>query len=533
MKRVLVAINAKYTHTNLAVRYLKNALTGQGIPCEFVEYTINQPVREIVAGVAAFEPEQILFSCYLWNISYVCRVGGDLRRIFPNATILLGGPEVSFEPEMLLPSFPFADGILCGEGEVQIGPILTSSHIGGIYRPTRYVDLDDLPFPYGDELPKDRVIYYESSRGCPFGCAYCLSSADRVTRYRSISLVFQDLERMIKAQVMQVKFVDRTFNIDSERAITIWRFLIEHDNGYTSFQMEIGGDLLTNEMLDLFAKARPGLFQLEVGVQSTHRETLHQVCRDTDLDKLKAAMLHIHRHGHVHRHLDLIAGLPGESFQRFLQSFDEVFSLHPEQLQLGFLKLLRGSALYGRREALGLVHSSYPPYEILETPCISFAELTQLKKLEQIVEIYYNSGRFSYQLAFLLAQVSSPAETFLALADRLPDRAMGKYEAYDLLYEFISANITTNASLKKLSWLMRLDICLHERPRKLPIHCEVGMTAHFKNEIRTLGLDPSLHFEVFPFDFTKDGMPPETVAVTFDYQKRDPAGRASFQKIGL
>ena len=338
---LLVAVNARYSHTNLAVRYLKNALEGAGIPAEFVEYTINQPVGEILADLCRSGARRFLFSCYIWNREYVCRLGEQLRLIDPDYVLLVGGPEVSFDPEEQLTALPWADGILAGEGEVLVPQVLAAQwRPQGVFQGTGYVDLDTLPFPYEplDQLPH-RVLYYESSRGCPFGCAYCLSSADRVVRTRSLDLVFQDLQRFLDARVMQVKFVDRTFNLDGDRALAIWEYLAAHDNGVTGFQMELGGDLTRPEAVELLRRARPGLFQLEIGVQSTCPAALEAACRSTDLDRLFANVRAVGEGGNVHQHLDLIAGLPGEGFCRFGQSFDQVVALRPQQLQLELRRL--------------------------------------------------------------------------------------------------------------------------------------------------------------------------------------------------
>lgn len=534
MKPVLVAINARYSHTNLAVRYLRQALQEAGIGCEIAEHTINQPVREIVADIAQRQPSHILFSCYLWNIDYVRRAGSDLRRLFPSVPILLGGPEVSFDSEALLKQLPFAGAIISGEGEPVIADAVKSNGLHGVYRAKAYVNLDKLAFPYDDLADlQHRVLYYESSRGCPFGCSYCLSSADRQVRTRSLPLVFSDLQRFLDAGVMQVKFVDRTFNLDASRAIKIWSYLMEHDNGKTSFQMEIGADLLTEKQLALLSKARPNLFQFEAGVQSTKASVLEAVCRPSNLKKLQQNMRKLRQNANIHCHLDLIAGLPGESFLEFLKSYDDVFAMHPQQLQLGFLKLLRGSRLYQEQESLGLACSMYPPYEILSTPSISFPELVKLKQLEEMTEIYYNSGRFALELGYLLSDAPSPARFFLSLADTLPKRNISKYEYYDLLYAFSQSLHPGEASLEKLRWLMRADLCLHERPRKLPISCPPGNAQPYRREIAALGLPKEWYADVFPFDFSSPHAPEKPLIVAFDYKHRSPNGNAAFHQYPL
>lgn len=524
MKTILVALNAKFSHTNLAVRYLRHSLLAAGIPCEIAEFTINQPVRAIVAALASRQPEALLFSCYLWNIELVSRIGGDLRMLFPKARILLGGPEVSYEAEALLPRFPFADGILCGEGELLAPKVLLGDDIHGVYHPEQYTNLDESPFPYDDLADlKHRVLYYESTRGCPFGCSYCLSSADRKLRRRALPLVFADLQKFLDARVMCVKFVDRTFNLLPERALAIWEYILAHDNGVTCFQMELGGDLITPAQLALLRQARPGLLQFEIGIQSTDAHTLESVCRKTDFQRLSENIRAIKDMGNIHCHLDLIAGLPGEGFERFLQSYDDVFALAPEQLQLGFLKLLRGSALWQARERYGLRHSGYAPYEVLETRDISFGELVRLQQLEEMTEIYYNSGRFSLALAFLLKQAASPARFLLSLAETMPESTPGKYDYYDLLFSFGSRSLD-EAGKETLRWLIRADLCLHERPRKLPACCPEGIRPR---RAALEALPKEFYAEVFPFSFQDCRMINEPVLTVFDYTNRTLSGHAA------
>lgn len=532
MKTLLVAINAKYSHTNLAVRSLKKVLDSAGIPAESAEFTINQTPDDVLREIVAFTPERVLFSCYIWNIAMVRRVGADLRLLFPEASILLGGPEVSFDAEKQLASMPWADGILCGEGEGQITRVLAEDRPRGVFYADGFVDLDTLPFPYEDlDALQNRVIYYESTRGCPFGCSYCLSSADRTTRTRSLPLVFADLQRLLDARVMQVKFVDRTFNLDAKRALQIWRYLAVHDNRITCFQMELGGDLLTEEQLAFLKTVRPGLFQFEIGVQSTCGETMETVCRKTDFAKLRAHVLAVKSAGNIHQHLDLIAGLPGEGFERFGKSYDEVFALRPEQLQLGFLKLLRGSRLYAQRGAYGLVHSEYPPYEILRTRELSFSELTRLKLVEEMTEVYYNSGRFEKTLEYLLRFCPSPFEAFLALGERMPrQRSVGKYEHYDLLFAFAAER---GCDPKVIRWLVRFDLLRKERPKKLPDCCGESLNGLYRRELAQLHLLKSQAAEVFPFDVTASEHTPGAVAVVCDYEAKDALGRAAYEKIPL
>ncbi|MDD4808355.1 MAG: DUF4080 domain-containing protein [Oscillospiraceae bacterium] len=532
MKTLLVAINAKFSHTNLAVRCLKKALEAAGTAAEIAEFTINQPVDLILREIAAFAPERILFSCYIWNIALVRRIGADLRLLFPEASILLGGPEVSFDAQILLKKMPWADGILCGEGEGLIARVLAESRPRGVFCADGFIDLDTLPFPYDDlDTLQNRVIYYESTRGCPFGCSYCLSSADRTTRRRSLPLVFADLQRLLDARVMQVKFVDRTFNLYPDRALQIWQYLAAHDNGTTCFQMELGGDLSNNEQISFLKTVRPGLFQFEIGVQSTCGQTMETVCRRTDFAKLSQNVLAVQSAGNIHQHLDLIAGLPGEDFERFAQSYDEVFALHPEQLQLGFLKLLRGSMLYAQRGEYGLVHSDYPPYEVLRTPELSFHDLTRLKSVEEMTEVYYNSGRFENTLGYLWEVCRSPFQAFLTLGEQMPTmRSVGKYEYYDLLFAFA---VKQGCDPEILCWLVRFDLLRNERPKKLPACCGEGMTGQFRKELAQLGLPKNWAAEVFPFDVSDRKRIRGKVVIACDYARRDALGHAYCETFAL
>ena len=530
MDTLLIALNAKYSHTNPAVRYLRHALCSAGIAVEIAEFTINQPPREILTALAARVGEsgapRFLFSCYIWNITMVRQLGSDLRTLYPDCTIVLGGPEVGLDADSLPEQgFSFADAVVCGEGETVLPELLRTDRPHGVHTSDLPVDLDTLPFPYDDlALLQHRVIYYESSRGCPFRCAYCLSGGETRVRERSLPLVFDDLQRLLDARVMQVKFVDRTFNVQAARAEAIWSFLCEQDNGVTSFQMEVGGDLLTPGQIAVLNSARPGLFQLEVGVQSTCEAALLASCRQCDFARLSENVRALRAENRVHLHLDLIAGLPEEGFERFLCSFDEVFALTPHQLQLGFLKLLRGAPLYQKREQYQLLHSSYPPYEVLSTGALSFAEICRLRQMEEVVEIYYNSGRFSALLDDLLGREPSPARFFLALATFLPAQKPAKYDYYDYLFRF---GRQRGGNEVRMAWLMRYDLCRHERPRRLPEHAAKALGR--EHGALPTHDDPAVHMELFPFDPAGGADAP--VALAFDYRERDFCGRAAVTRV--
>ena len=524
-KILLVGINSKFSHTNLAIRYLCHALAENSIKSSFSEYTINQPVRDILSDIASQQPDILLFSVYIWNIDYVLKISKAYKLMYPDTVIIAGGPEVSFGYEQFLVKNPHINAVITGEGEAVLPGVLMQDNIQGVYKSYTYIDMDALLFPYDDlKSLGNRVLYYESTRGCPFGCAYCLSSADRVVRYRSLPLVFSDLQKFLDAGSMQVKFVDRTFNVNPERAYAIWEYLIEHDNGKTSFQMEIGGDLTNEKQLELLKKARVGLFQFEIGVQSTYEKTLNSVARKTDLEKLRQNVKAVKSFGNIHQHLDLIAGLPYENFERFKESYNDVFSMKPEMLQLGFLKLLEGSTLYKEKDALKLISSPFAPYEILSTPCMDFKELSRLKKVDDMTETYYNSGRFSRELEYILSIKNDPFDLFLNLGERLPQRPLSKYEFYDHLFEYAAS---IGADKEKLSWLMRLDLCLHEKLGKLPLNCSHGALPEEKRERLPRGREADIFYDLLPKNILNlKETSQELTVVAFNYKERDPHGHA-------
>lgn len=433
MKTLLVAINAQYIHTNLAVRYLcRYQDLDKSQDVSFAEFTINQLPEQIFRRIYEQNPDLLCFSCYLWNIRTVLQLADDYKQLRPEAKILLGGPEVSYDGEALLRDHPAVDFIIAGEGEKVLRPLLDclssavgekdlSSVPGLVYRGKAGqpisnprpapMELGQLPFPYEGELDelKNRLVYYETSRGCPFNCRYCLSSAEHGVRFQPLEKVFRELQYFLDARVRQVKLVDRTFNCKRSHYRPILQYLLERDNGITNFHLEVSADLLEEEDLALLSRARPGLFQLEIGVQTTHPETAAAVDRLAPFERIAHAVEQIHRFRNIHCHLDLIAGLPQEGYADFARSFDDVFSLRPEQLQLGFLKLLKGSYLREHAAALGLKFCSAPPYEVLASDKLSFGELSRLKGIEEMVEIYYNSGRFEQTLVFLLDSWSASA----------------------------------------------------------------------------------------------------------------------------
>ena len=461
MKILLNAVNAKYIHSNLAVYSIRANAGEYRDQIELGEYTINQYVEEILQDIYKKKPDLIAFSCYIWNIRHIRDLVRELRKVLPKVPIWLGGPEASYDAEGLLKNYPEVTGVLVGEGEESFyelckfydGKLKSLDEVNGIayckdgeivVKPYAFVkDLSSLKFAYEDFQDfEHKIIYYESSRGCPFSCSYCLSSIDKSVRFRSLDQVKAELQTFIDAKVPQVKFVDRTFNCKVSHAMAIWNFIHENDNGITNFHFEVAADLITEEELELFAKMRKGLIQLEIGVQSTNEETVCEIRRKMNFTKVADMVTRVKNLGNIHQHLDLIAGLPNEDYESFGKSFNDVFALYPEQLQLGFLKVLKGSYMYENKEAYGLVYRSEPPYEVLSTNWVSYDEMIRLKGIEQMVELYYNSHQYDRTLNAVLEEEDSAFGFFESLADDY--RAKGYHlvnhsrkEKYYILKDFL------------------------------------------------------------------------------------------------
>lgn len=452
MKILLTAINAKYIHSNLAVyslrAYAKKYAACRG-HCEIslAEYTINHSVSYILEGIYKEKPDVLCFSCYIWNMAYVEELIEEFHKLCPEVPIWVGGPEVSYEVESFLQTHPEVTGVMIGEGEKTFCRLCDSygeyfsgkqdaaqegtepaglGQVAGIaYRSRRQVvytaaqeplDMSTIPFCY-DKIEdfRNRIIYYESSRGCPFSCSYCLSSVDKKLRFRNLALVKQELQFFLDEEAAQVKFVDRTFNCSHGHAMEIWSYIKEHDNGITNFHFEISADLLTKEELDLIGSMRPGLIQLEIGVQSTNEATIKEIHRTMRLERLKEVVREVQSHGNIHEHLDLIAGLPYEDYDTFAKSFDEIYALKPNQLQLGFLKVLKGSYMYEHAAEYGICYRSRPPYEVLKTDWLSFDEVLRIKQVEEMLEVYYNSGQFEVTMKLLDVLFPSAFDMFCRL----------------------------------------------------------------------------------------------------------------------
>lgn len=450
MKILLAAINAKYIHSNLAVYCLKayakmhcQSEYGNGeIEIEIGEYTINQQIDDIMRDVYERQPDVLCLSCYIWNLKYVEELIREMKKVRPDLIIWTGGPEVSYDAPEVLKRLPEVAGVMKGEGEktfceVSMAYLQTEkengnlkvsderfSEIDGItYRDSEGMikenawrepmDLSEVPFVY-DQLEdfEHKIIYYETSRGCPFSCSYCLSSIDKRLRFRSLDLVFKELQFFLDHKVPQVKFVDRTFNCKHDHAKAIWQYIAEHDNGITNFHFEVSADLLNEEELNIITGMRPGLIQLEIGVQSTNADTIREIHRTMNLEELAKKVDRVNRAGNIHQHLDLIAGLPFEDLKSFAKSFDDVYRMRPEQLQLGFLKVLKGSYMESKKEDYGLQYKSLPPYEVLSTKWISYEEILHLKGIEEMVEVYYNSRQFEETIEALEKEYESAFSMF-------------------------------------------------------------------------------------------------------------------------
>ena len=470
MNILLVGINAKYIHSNPAI-YSLAAYAGEfedknGISmCNHIhiaEYTINQQIEDIEADIYKRMPDMLAISCYIWNFVMVQELIEDIHQVRPDLPIWLGGPEVSFHPEQLMQKFPFLAGIMIGEGEQTFVELVQKyvaeeqdngvseenvkrelsdmTNIAGLYLPSGYtaerecLALDAIPFLYSDLTDfENRIIYYESSRGCPFRCKYCLSSIDKKLRFRSLDLVKKELQFFLDNKVPQVKFIDRTFNVKHEYALAIWTYINENDNGVTNFHFEISADLLTDEEIILLNSMRKGLVQLEIGVQSTNSDTIQAINRNMDLCKLKNAVEKVNAAGNIHQHLDLIAGLPYEDYMSFHDSFNDVYAMHPEQLQLGFLKVLKGSAMEAQADEYGIGYRKKPPYEVLYTKWLSYNDIIRLKRVEEMVELFYNSGQFAHTIRFL---------------EVLFDDA---FKLYETLGDYYEANGYLTASSKRIA----------------------------------------------------------------------------------
>lgn len=543
MKFLLAAINAKYIHSNLGIYSLKKyteeklrkeRLYGENLQrenlqrenlqrenpqlenpqlenpqIEIGEYTINNQMEYILQDIYRHNPGMTGFSCYIWNILYVKELVRDIKKVRPAMKIWLGGPEVSYNARELLETMPEVDGIMIGEGEESFYNLVKSyealkgqtgesfyaalSDVHGLtYRNAEgmivenpispLMDLNHIPFPYGDLAGMEhRIIYYESSRGCPFSCSYCLSSIDKTVRFRDTALVKKELSFFLEHRVPQIKFVDRTFNCRRDHAMEIWSYILEHDNGVTNFHFEISADLLGEEEMALMERMRPGLIQLEIGVQTTNQDTIREIRRSMNLLRVKEAVARVNSFKNIHQHLDLIAGLPYEDYDSFKRSFNDVYAMQPEQLQLGFLKVLKGSYMAEAAKRYGLICRSQPPYEVLSTDWLDYGHIIRLKSIEEMVEIHYNSGQFCSVTEELLQEFETPFDFYETLAKYYRERDLlrishSRIARYEILYEFITLladqaeheEPKKSVDIEKYRDLLMYDLYLRENLKSRP-----------------------------------------------------------------
>lgn len=545
MKILLAACNAKYIHSNLAVYDLKAYSSDYDEHVILREYTINQPKDEILKDIYSSGADVVCFSCYIWNISFVRELIRDLVKILPKTAFWAGGPEVSYDAEKFLTEMPEMTGVMVGEGEKTFHDLLEFyidgkdrlEEISGIAYRTgdkiihngwrELMDLSAIPFVY-EHLEKfeNRIIYYESSRGCPFSCSYCLSSIDKKLRFRDLELVKKELQFFLDHRVPQVKFVDRTFNCKHEHAMTIWKYILEHDNGVTNFHFEISADLLREEEMELMSQMRPGLIQLEIGVQSTNPETIRAIHRHMDLKKLEHCVNRVHSFRNIHQHLDLIAGLPYEDYDTFHQSFNDVYQMKPDQLQLGFLKVLKGSLMQKEAEVYGIVYKEKEPYEVLSTNWLTYGEVLKLKMVESMVEVYYNSGQFWHTLEYLVP-FEKDAFTFYEKLGSFYEKkgyseiSHSRMRRYEILLEYLQeeTDVPTEVAAQKMLY----DLYLREKLKKRPVFApdqkqyETAVWNYRKNN----QVSKTAHIEVF-----ENG-----TVILFDYEKRDPLSNNAYTEV--
>ena len=491
MKILLVACNAKYIHSNLAVYDLQAYASDYADHIVLKEYTINQQKDDIMRDIYLEHPDVVCVSCYIWNLSFVKELMADLIKILPGADFWAGGPEVSYDAEKFLTENSEFKGVMVGEGEetfkelagyyVEKNPQDLKDMTGICYRDgdqiihngwRQIMDLSSIPFIYKDLSEfKNRIIYYESSRGCPFSCSYCLSSIDKKLRFRDTETVKKELQFFIDNKIPQVKFVDRTFNCKHDHAMAIWKYINEHDNGVTNFHFEISADLLREEELQEMSTMRPGLIQLEIGVQSTNPDTIKAIHRTMDFEKLKGIVDRIHSFGNIHQHLDLIAGLPYEDYDSFRHSFNDVYALKPQQLQLGFLKVLKGSHMMEMCKEYGIVYKTQEPYEVLSTKWLDYDHVLKLKTVENMVEVYYNSGQFQNTLEYLEKFFPDAFSIYERLGSFYMEKGYGdvshtRMRRYEILLEFLED--MPEISMDQVKDQMVYDLYLRENLKSRP-----------------------------------------------------------------
>ena len=556
MKIFLTAINAKYIHSNLAVYSLRAYAKDYQEQIAIGEYTINNRVDYILEQIYKAKPDVLCFSCYIWNMDYVEELITEYHKLCPEVPIWVGGPEVSYEVETFLAEHPQVTGVMIGEGErtfkqlckyyvnragslEEIRGIAFRDQDSGktVFTPAQEpMNMSDIPFCYDHiENFENRIIYYESSRGCPFNCSYCLSSIDKKLRFRDIELVKKELAFFIEKKVPQVKFVDRTFNCRHDHAMEIWRFVKEHDNGITNFHFEISADLLNEEELALIHDMRPGLIQLEIGVQSTNETTIREIHRTMKLELLKDIVRKIQSGENIHEHLDLIAGLPYEDYATFAKSFDEIYALKPNQLQLGFLKVLKGSYMYEHAAEYEIVYHEKTPYEVMKTKWLSFDDVLKIKQVEEMLEVYYNSGQFEITMKVMEPLFESAFAMFQEFGAFYEEKGYfgmshSRIRRAEILLEFMRERKSEDTVLQMLEESLTFDLYYREncksRPSWAPSPAEFKEQTRYycKNGVKS-------HVEPFHYRFPEKSKKAlneiptrlkQPVYMLFDYENRDP-----------
>jgi len=559
MKILLTAINAKYIHSNLAVYSLKAYAKAYKENVEIAEFTINNQADYILEEIYKHKPDVLCFSCYIWNLSMVEEVMREFHKLCPDVPIWVGGPEVSYEVESFLQSHPEVAGIMMGEGEetflelckyyteegcyslrdikgIAFRDFETSAKDIVVNEWRAVINMSEIPFCY-DTLEdfSNRIIYYESSRGCPFSCSYCLSSVDKKLRFRDLELVKEELQFFINQKVPQIKFVDRTFNCNHSHAMEIWQFIKEHDNGITNFHFEVSADLLNEEELALMSTMRPGLIQLEIGVQSTNGQTILEIKRTMKLERLKEIVERIRGYGNIHQHLDLIAGLPYEDYNTFKKSFDDIYALKPNQLQMGFLKVLKGSYMYEQVKEYEILYHDNPPYEVLSTKWLSYEDVLKMKRIEEMLEVYYNSGQFEITMQVLALCYESAFVMFEHLGDFYEENhyfgmSHSRIKRCEIMLDFVKNEIASGILKEEIYTCMKealvFDLYYRENCKSRP-----GWAidpSDFKAVTHHYCKNGKLsHIEPFHYDFMRitNAIPKyeqEAFWVHFSYEKRDP-----------
>ena len=564
MKVLLAAINAKYIHSNLGIyslktygeKMLKEWGLAEQAEISLAEYTINHQIEQILQDIYKRKPDVIGFSCYIWNISYVKVILADIKKVLPDVKIWAGGPEVSYHGEAFLKEEPAVDLVMMGEGEITFAhflkallegedlkqvPGLMVRNADGTFTDTGFrqvMDMSQIPFPYAFMDMKElehRIIYYESSRGCPFSCAYCLSSIDKKLRFRSLDLVLPELEWFLQAKVPQVKFVDRTFNCKKSHAMAIWQYIRDHDNGVTNFHFEIAADLLDKDELDLLSTMRPGLVQLEIGVQSTNEKTLETIRRKTDIEEIRQITATINSWHNIHQHLDLIAGLPWEDLESFKKSFNDVYEMEPEQLQLGFLKVLKGSYMEELIPDCDLLYSAAPPYEVLCTKWLSYGDVLELKDIEEMTEVHYNSRQFTCTLKELEKEFDTPYEMFSFMAgyynkNHLFGISHSRIARYEILWKIIQERLEKNGKCETQAMAENVNIS-----EKLELYRDLLMTdLYLRENVKsrpTFARDLSSSKDFVREFFQKEEKTPEHLSGYEGYDSRQMAKMAHLEPL--